>query len=200
MAIRKIILGSFFLFTGCSGFEADYDPANVIIPQHIKAIAVKPFGNETSQPGIGNKLWLATTQEFISDGRIRYTDTINQAQGLIEGTVMQYRETELSFDQNLIPREYQLWVVMNLKFIDTTENKYIWEEPNLEQKLRYFVETEPGGLTQEEAREQLWERFAQDIVRRTIEGFGTVTGSSPREVPRTTKENPPPVYPKTAPY
>jgi len=29
----------------------------------IKSIAVKPFENETSQPGIGNKLWLATTDE-----------------------------------------------------------------------------------------------------------------------------------------
>ena len=77
---------------------------------------------------------------------------------------------------------------------------FSWEEPRLEQKIRYFAETEPGGKTQEEASEELWDLFANDIVRRTIEGFGTVTGSSPRAVPKALDRNPPPKYPNTAPF
>jgi hypothetical protein len=186
---------------GCGGMEADYDASAVIIPQHITKIAVKPFGNETSQPGTGNKLWLATTDEFIRDGRIAYTDDISEAQGVVEGTVKQYREMEISYDVNLVPREYQLWVIMDLKFLDQTTNQYLWHEPLLEQKMTYFVETEPGGMTVEEAREELWDRFANDIVRRTIEGFGTVTSSSPRALPkRQGPDNPAPQYPSTAPF
>jgi len=55
-------------------------------------------------------------------------------------------------------------------------------------------------MTEEEAREELWERFANDIVRRTIEGFGSVTGVSPHTVPREIKTNPPPEYPRSSPY
>lgn len=190
-----------FLLSACGGLRTDYVPPAIIIPPHIKSIAVRPFENETSQPGIGNKLWLATTDEFIRDGRIAYVGDEKKADGIVIGTIKQYKETELSHDVNLVPLEYQLWIIMDLKFLDRANNQLLWEEPNLEQKLRYFVETEPGGKTVEQAREELWERFANDIVRRTIEGFGTVTGASPRAVPQEpVPQNPPPDYPSTVPY
>lgn len=189
-----------FLLSGCGGIQSEYIPPNIIIPAHIKSIAVRPFGNETSLPGSGEKLWLAVTDEFIRDGRIAYNDDENKSDGVVVGTVKQYRETELSHDVNLVPLEYQLWVIMDLKFLDRTNNQYLWEEPHLEQKLRYFAETEPGGKTEEEAREELWERFANDIVRRTVEGFGTVTGISPKAVPKEIKKNPPPEYPNSSPF
>ncbi len=193
------------LLSGCGGVQSEYVAPSVILPPNIKAISVKPFENETSQTGIGNKLWLATTDEFIRDGRIAYVDNEAKADGVVVGTIKQYVETAISHDANLVPREYQLRIIMDLKFLDRAKNQYLWEEPLLEQKLRYFTETEPGGKTVEEAREELWTRFANDIVRRTIDGFGSVTGASPRSVPRSgsaipTSENPPPQYPSTAPY
>lgn len=189
------------LLAGCGGIESEYQPPHVIIPPHIKTLAVRPFDNQTSQPAIGNKLWLAVTDEFIRDGRIAYVSDESKADGIVVGTIKQYHETELSHDVNLVPLEYQLWIIMDLKFLDRSNNQYMWEEPLLEQKLRYFTETAPGGKTTEEAREELWDRFATDIVKRTVEGFGTVTSSSPRAVPKDPlPENPPPAYPSTAPY
>ncbi len=199
----RIALGMTLLsgLVGCSGLNTEYVPPSIILPQHIKTIAVRPFENVTSQPEIGQKLWLATTQEFVQDGRIAYSDSEEKADGVVVGSITQYRETELSHDVNLIPREYQIWVIMNLRFLDRSNNQYLWEEPLLEQKLRYFVETEPGGKTAEEAREELWDRFSRDIVRRTIEGFGTVTSASPKAVPKEPlPDNPPPDYPTTSPY
>lgn len=199
--IALVIAAAAFQLTGCGGTQGEYVPPAIIIPAHIKSIAVKPFENETSQPGISNKLWLATTDEFIRDGRIAYENDVNKADGVVVGTIKQYRETELSHDANLVPLEYQLWIIMDLKFLDKSNNQYLWEEPLIEQKLRYFTETQPGGKTVEEAREELWERFASDIVRRTVEGFGSVTSASPRAVPKEqTPDNPPPAYPSTAPY
>jgi hypothetical protein len=190
---------------GCGGVQSEYQAPAVILPPNIKSIAVRPFENETSQPAINNKLWLATTDEFIRDGRIAYTDKEANADGVVVGTIRQYRETALSYDTNLVPLEYQLWIIMDLKFLDVKNNQYLWHEPYIEQKLRYFAETAPGGETVEQAREELWQRFANDIVRRTIEGFGSVTSSSPKSVPKDTMkeqtpDNPPPQYPSTAPY
>jgi hypothetical protein len=186
---------------GCSGMTSNYEAPAIILPASIKSIAVRPFENETSQPDIGNKLWLATTDEFIRDGRIAYNDKEALADGIVVGTISQYRETALSYDTNLVPLEYQLWIIMDLKFLDRHNNQYLWHEPYLEQKFRYFAETAPGGMTVESAREELWKRFASDIVRRTIEGFGSVTSSSPRGVPKDPlPENPPPAYPSTSPF
>ena len=91
--------------TGCGGTQSEYTPPAVILPPNIKSIAVKPFGNQTSQTSIGNKLWLATTDEFIRDGRIAYIDDQEKADGVVEGVITQYRETELSHDANLVPIE-----------------------------------------------------------------------------------------------
>jgi hypothetical protein len=75
---------------------------------------------------------------------------------------------------------------MNIKFQELRESKYLWEEPRMEQTFRYFIETEPGGMTEEEARDRVWDLFARDIVKRTIEGFGSVTGASEKKVPENT--------------
>ena len=195
-----VVLALLPSLSGC-GAEGSYQPPAIILPPNIKSIAVRPFENETSQPAIGNKLWLAVTDEFIRDGRIAYSDDEKKADGVVIGTIKQYRETALNYDANLVPIEYQLWIIMDLKFLDKANNQYLWHEPYIEQKYRYFAETQPGGKTVEEAREELWSRFANDIVRRTIEGFGSVTSSSPRAVPKSpVPENPPPNYPTTAPY
>src|SRR5688572_10169626 len=114
--ISMILIG--FFISGCGGVKSEYVAPNIIIPPHIKAISVRAFENQTSQPDIGNKLWLATTDEFIRDGRIRYTDDENKADGVVVGIVRQYVESPLSFDVNLVPREYQLWIIMDLKFLD----------------------------------------------------------------------------------
>jgi len=124
--------------TSCGGIQSEYIPPAIIIPENIKSIAVRPFKNETAQPGIGNKLWLAVTDEFIRDGRIGYIDDEKKADGVVVGTIRQYTETELSHDVNLVPLEYQLWIVMNLKFLDQSKNQYLWEEPLLEQKTSIF--------------------------------------------------------------
>ena len=96
--------------------NSEFVPPSIILPPHIKKIAVRPFENTTSQPSIGNKLWLAVSQEFVRDGRIAYMDDESKADGVIVGTITQYRETELSHDVNLVPLEYQLWVLMDFKF------------------------------------------------------------------------------------
>ena len=39
------------------------------------------------------------------------------------------------------------------------------------------------GMTEEEAREIIWEKLSRDIVKRTIKGFGSVTSASEKKVP-----------------
>jgi hypothetical protein len=204
---RKVILFSLLTVSlfGCGSMKdnvkTSYEAPSVIMPADIKTLSVKPFENETSESGINSKLWLATTDEFIRDGRIRYVDKEESADGVVIGTIKQFRETEFSHDVNLVAKEYQIWVVMDLKFLDRAKNQYLWQESNLEQKFRYLTETQPGGMTKEQAKEELWQRFAQDIVKRTIDGFGSVTGSSSKAIPKEPMpDNPPPAYPSTAPF
>jgi hypothetical protein len=39
-----------------------------------------------------------------------------------------------------------------------------------------------AGLTEEQAREQIWDILARNIVKRVVDGFGSVTGTSERRI------------------
>lgn len=173
-----------FLSACGGGVRSEYASSVIVLPPHIKSIAIAPFQNETSHPLTGNKLWLAVREKFVRDGRVAYVDDEGKADAVIVGTIKHFHETVLVHDVNFIPQEYQLWVIMEVKLLDKANNQYLWEEALLEQKMKFLTETQPGGKTGEEAREQLWDRYATDIVRRTLDGFGSVTSVSPRSVPQ----------------
>ena len=114
--------------------------------------------------------------------------------------------TTSTYDAANQPLEYRLWVIIDVRFFDRRENRVVWEEPRFEQTYRYFIETQPGGMTEEQAREQVWDMLARDIVKRTMEGFGSVTGASTKKVPAATlpvpntpPPPPPPEEPREAP-
>lgn len=173
------------LLAGCGETEG-YKPSTMLLPSHIRRMAVRPIVNKTQYFGLEEKLRLRIEEEFIRDGRIPYVNNETEADGVVTSEIVRYIREPISYDDNHVVQEYKLWVILNLRFIDLAANTVLWEEPRMEQEYRYFVETQPGGVTEDEARELLWELFARDIVKRTIEGFGSVSGASEREV----RENP----------
>jgi hypothetical protein len=104
--------------------------------------------------------------------------------GILIAEIERYINEPVSYDQNLIVQERKLWVLVNIYFWDKVQGKIIWTEPNLQGVQRYFVESRPGGISEEEARTIVWDKLARDIYRRTIEGFGSVTGELDRNVPQ----------------
>jgi hypothetical protein len=160
-----------------------YNPATVILPSHIKAISIRPFVNETSNYGLEERLNLVLTDEFLRDGRIAISGE-DTADGVLNGKIVKYILEPLTYDENHVIVQYKLWILADIRFEDLHENKILWEEKNLEGRYNYFTETQPGGMTEEDARELIWENLSRDIVRRTIEGYGSVTGISERNAPR----------------
>jgi len=165
--------------TGCGA----YTPAPVILPPHIQSIAVATVQNNTPQYGLEDDLTRRVIDEFIRDGRIRVTNE-GTADGVVEATITRYILEPLSYDENHIVEENKLWVLVDLQFVDRVRNRVLWDQSNLQGSHRYFVESRPGGLTEEQARTYVWDNIARDIVKRTIEGFGSVSGASDRLVPR----------------
>ena len=190
------------ILSGC-GEGSAYRPSAIILPTHIQKIAVRPFVNRTQFFGLEDKLRLRVEEEFIRDGRLPYVNTELQADGILEGQIVNYIKEPISYDSNHVEEELKLWVVMNIRFIDRGENKVVWEESRLEHEYRYFVETQPGGTTEDEARNRLWDLFARDIVRRTIDGFGSVSGASEKKIskePLPPSKKAPPRVPPPSPY
>lgn len=167
--------------SGCAA-NSTYTPRNIVLPAHIRVIALRPFINKTSVPNLDFKFWHHITEEFVRTGRFTVANDESQADGVLAGEIVRYIKEPLTFDSNRVVTENKLWMLVNVWFIDRTDNVVLWEEPRLQETIRYFVETQPGGITEEDARERLREAFARDIVKRTAQGFGSVTGASGRKI------------------
>ncbi len=176
-AAPALLLGA----AACAGDDVAYRPTPQILPQHISRIAIRPVINKTQQFGLEDKLTLRIRDEFLRDGRYPLVPESN-ADGLVLVTLKRYILTPTQYDSVLTPTAYKLIVLANLDFVDRTTNTILWSEPNLEGIQSFTASTLKGGITEEQARELVWDVLARVLVKRTVEGFGAVTGASQRQI------------------
>ncbi|MFH1725243.1 MAG: LPS assembly lipoprotein LptE [Elusimicrobiota bacterium] len=176
-----IVLCSAGLLSSCGGSEVIYKPSHQILPAHIRRIAVRPVVNKTQQFGLEDKLTLRIRDEFLRNGQYRILPE-NLADGVVAVTVTRYILTPTQYDSVLAPTAYKLLVLADLQFINRHDNTILWTEPSLDGIQNFTAPTLAGGITEEQARELIWDTLARDIVTRTVDGFGSVTGVSQREI------------------
>ena len=167
---------------GCGGGDdMVYKPADQILPPHIRKLAIRPVINKTQQFGLEDKLTLRIRDEFLRNGHYSVVpETL--ADGVIVLTLTRYILVPTQYDSVLAPIAYKLRVMADLEFVDRTKNQVLWTEPNLEGVQTYTASTLAGGITEEQARELIWDVLARDVVKRVVEGFGSVSGTSRREI------------------
>lgn len=168
-------------FAGCANSGVTYRPTAQKLPPHIKRIAVRPFVNKTPQFRLEDKLTLRVIDEFLKNGEYRIVPEAS-ADGIVLGEISRYILTPVQYDANLVPTVYKLDVLLSVKFLDKAYNTLLWHEPALQGIQNYSASTLPGGMTEEEAREVIWNILSRDIVKRTVEGFGSVTSASERRI------------------
>jgi len=168
------------LAMGCSNQDIHYNPTPQILPQDVRRIALHPILNKTGQFGLEDKLMLAVRDEFLRDGRYPLVPE-PEADGVVWTTISRYLNTPIQYDSNLVPTAYKLRILTDLQFVDRKKpDQALWVEKNIDEVFTYSAPTLAGGLTEEQAREQIWNTLAKDIVKRVIDGFGAVTGTSRR--------------------
>ncbi|NLH39520.1 MAG: LptE family protein [Elusimicrobia bacterium] len=175
-----------FLMTAlvsCAGDSQNivYKPAPQILPQHIKSLSVEPFSNKSSIFGIEQRLTLKIIDEFLKDGQYKIVNP-NEADGMLSGEIKNYLMTPIQYDSNMVPTVYKITVQYAIKLTDKKTNTILWEEKTLVANQIYSASTLPGGMTEEEAREKIWDIISKDVVKRTVKGFGSVTGVSEKKI------------------
>lgn len=173
--MKKLLILPLLLLCACASIEDDiyYKPNAQILPQYIKKIHVRPFINRTEVFALEDRLTISVVDEFLNNGLYSIVNE-SQADGVLAGEIMRYILLPVQYDTQLVPTVYRMEVLLNLRFIDKTTNETIWQESGLVQVYTYSAATLPGGMSEEQAREKLWANFAKMIVKRTIQGFGSV--------------------------
>lgn len=163
---------------------APYDPAPQLLPSYVQKVYIRPVVNNTNQYGLEDKFTKGIIDEFMQDGRLSVVSNESEADGVLVCEIKRYVLQPLTYDANMVTEQYKLWVLINAYFVDKHENVTLWVEPNMEGIQIYAdaVKVGFGGMTEEQAREHIWEKLSRDIVKRTLSGFGNAGGISEKKV------------------
>jgi len=167
---------------GCASEGAVYTPQAQIMPQHIKKIAVRPILNKTEVFALEDKLYDEIYDEFLRNGMYQIVSENNNAEGVVVTTISRYLNVPIQYDSQLIPTVYQMEIWLDVVFMDKTTNEPVWREPAFRGMQIYAASTLPSGMTEVQARDIVFEKLSRDIVKRTVEGFGSVMSENKKKV------------------
>lgn len=179
--MRRLLPLCVLAFAAACGTDVAYRPTPQLLPRNIQRLAIRPIVNKSQQFGLEDKLALRVRDEFLRDGRYPVAPE-SEATGAVAITISRYILTAVQYDATLAPTAYKLRILVDVQFVDIKANQVLWEERNLESSQSYPAATLRGGLTEEQARELIWDILARSIVKRTVYGFGAVTGTSERRI------------------
>jgi hypothetical protein len=175
-----LIVAAAAAFAACSE-DVSYQPAPQILPANIQKLGLAQVINKTQQFGLEDKLGLAIRDQFLADGRYPLVP-VEDCNGIVQVTVTRYLLTPIQYDATLNPTSFKMRMSIEVSVIDKTTNTALWDERNLEGVLVYPISTLAGGLTEEQAREQIYPIVATKVVKRVIDGFGAVGHTTERRV------------------
>lgn len=166
----------------CASEGAFYKPQAQTMPQHIRKVAIRPILNKTEIFAMEDKLYLQLYDEFLKNGTYQIVSENNGAEGVIITTITRYLNVPVQYDSQLIPTVYKMDVWLDIVLMDKTTNTPVWREPAFLGTQTYSASTLPGGMTEQQARELIWQKLSKDIVKRTVDGFGSVMSEDKRKV------------------
>lgn len=166
----------------CAGQGMVYKPQAQIMPQHIKKIAVRPILNKTEVFALEDKFYIELYDQFLQNGTYQIVSENNGAEGVVVTTITRYLNIPIQYDSQLIPTVYRMEVWLDVVFIDKSTNQPVWREPAFLGTQIYSASTMPGGMTEVQARDVIWQKLSQDIIKRTVEGFGSVKSENKKKV------------------
>ena len=159
--MKKLFLLLAFTVVVLVACASPYDPAPQLLPSYVKNVYVRPVVNNTNQYGLEDKFTKAIIDEFMRDGRLSIVTSEEEGDGVVVCEIKRYVLQPLTYDANMVAEQYKLWVLINVYFIDKHENVTLWAEPNMEGIQIYAdsVKGGFGGMTEEEAREYIWDKL-----------------------------------------
>ena len=168
--------------SACASEGAVYTPQAQIMPQHIKKVAVRQILNKTEVFALEDKFYNELYDEFLRNGSYQIVSENSGAEGVVVTTISRYLNIPIQYDSQLIPTVYRMDIWLDVVFIDKTNNEPVWREPAFLGTQVYAASTLPGGMTEVQARDLVFQKLSRDIVKRTVDGFGSVMSENKKKV------------------
>lgn len=149
---------SCFLLFGCGyGFA----PKGEYIDKRIKNVYVEPFVNKTAQAEVENYLRTAFIDQLIQNSRFRTVSSIEQADAVIGGNVLNLHTETLSYRNNILAAEERMTVTLEASFREKENGRIIWSSRNITKTADYKLQNNIDPLS---ARKQALSKLTRDMA------------------------------------
>lgn len=108
------------------------------LPSDIKTVSVPIFKNRTTEAGAESTITAAVVNAFASNGRLRVVP-LDRADSVLEGELVGFSVTSLTYDSNLNLRSYRLTVSMDVRFRDLRRSELLWQQSGLVEETSFDV-------------------------------------------------------------
>ena len=143
-----------------------------VLPEHVKALLVAPFENQTQRPGIEQLVTEQVAVQFTRRGKYSVVSKRSEADAIIEGAITQYRTAPVQFTDELLANRIEAIVRVQATVRDLATDEILWSQGGLIFKEQYEVPQGEDFQAEENlALDQIARGVAQALVTSILEGF-----------------------------
>ena len=145
-----------------------------LLPASIRTIAIPAFGNVTARYKLSEMLPSAIAREFISRTRYRIVANPDESDAILVGFVSNVLASPTILDPKTSRAAgVQVMVYLNIKLVERSSGKVLYQRQGLEVRQRYEVATSQEQYFDEStaALARLSEETARQVVSSILEAF-----------------------------
>ena len=158
-AIRLGLLGLSCLWLQSCGYG--FAPQGEHIDKRIVRIYVAPFVNKTAEAEAENILRTAFIDQILQSGRFKSAPTLEQADAVLNGTILSITTGVLSYRDNILAAEERMTVTLEASLREKDSGKTIWSSQNVVGTSDYKLQ---DNVNPKPARKQALIKLAKDTA------------------------------------
>jgi len=168
-----VLMFCLIMASGCGyQLQATGKPMRISIP----SMAIPLMESSSSDIGFEGDFTKMIRREFVSHSQVPLVSKEKAAAVLIGKVTniktepLSYRVTDNTFD---VTSSRWLKIKLEAKLLDTTTGKIIWNDPNMEEKASFSVDSDPlkTQYNQRRATKKIAQLLAERIYLKTMERF-----------------------------
>ena len=168
-----VVMFCLIVASGCGyRLQATGQPMHISIP----SMAIPLMESSSSSIGFEGDFTKMIRREFVSHSQVPLVSKEKAAAVLIGKVTniktepLSYRVTDNTFD---VTSSRWLKIKLQAKLVDTTTGKIIWNDPNMEEKASFSVDSDPlkTEYNQRRATKKIAQLLAERIYLKTMERF-----------------------------
>jgi hypothetical protein len=112
------------------------------VPGDIHSVSVGAFTNNSREEGLDRTLIFAFEREFYERGQLRLLEDPGAGEGVLTGTIREFRTRPVSFDSDDDALQYEARLTIDVTLKRQSDGEVLWKASRLQAFEEYSVNTD----------------------------------------------------------